>query len=237
MQKNSIKILCTRPLNDEIIQQALQNEIEISLMPFIKTAPIFSEELANTIQVLAKKKITAVFTSMNAVTAVTDQLQAIPNWHIYSLSGTTKDLVIHFFGENNLMATARNANQLSQLVNEAKSDMPIVFFSGDARLDTLPHYFKQNNIPFKEVVVYKTIQTPRKVDQTFDGILFFSPSAVQSFFSINKINDRVILFAIGDTTADTITSYTQNKIIISNSPAKEEMIDQVISYFKIFNQT
>lgn len=236
MQNNSIKILCTRPLNDEIIHQALQNEIEISVIPFIKTESIFSEELSNTIQVLANKNITAVFTSMNAVTAVTDQLQAIPNWHIYSLSGITKDLIIHFFGEHNLKATARNANQLSQLVIEAKSDMPIVFFTGDARLDTLPHYLKQNNIPFKEVVVYKTTQTPRMVDQIFDGILFFSPSAVQSFFSINKINDSVILFAIGDTTANTIRTFTQNKIIISNSPAKEEMIDQVISYFKIFNQ-
>ena len=89
MQKNNIKILCTRPLADAIIKQALQNGIEIYVASFIKTEAIISKELIETIQSLATKKITTIFTSMNAVSAVTAQLQAIPDWDIYSLSGTT----------------------------------------------------------------------------------------------------------------------------------------------------
>ncbi len=236
MQKNNIKILCTRPLNDEIIQQALQNNIEISIVPFIRTEPVNSAALTKSIQTLATKKIKAIFTSMNAVTAVTAQLQTIPNWSIYSLSGTTKDLIIDFFGENNLVGTARNATELFNRIIEAKNDDPCVFFTGNTRLDTLPLLLTQHHIIYEEVVVYNTTQTPNKLEQSFDGILFFSPSAVHSYFSVNKINVVVILFAIGDTTAATIKTYTQNKVIISNSPAKEEMIDQVITYFKTVNQ-
>ncbi len=232
MQKNSIQILCTRPLKDEIIQQALQNEIEICVIPFIKTESVISAAITNTIQLLARKKITAIFTSMNAVSSVTEQLQAIPNWNIYSLSGTTKDLITSFFGETNLVATARNASQLSHLIIEAKNDTPIVFFTGNLRLDTLPQYLTKQNISYEEVVVYNTTQIPIKIERLFDGILFFSPSAVHSFFSINNIKDTVVLFAIGDTTADTIKTYTQNKVIISHSPAKEEMLEQVITYFQ-----
>ena len=38
-----------------------------------------------------------------------------------------------------------------------------------------------------EVIVYKTIETPKVLTKQYDGILFFSPSAVKSFFSKNSI--------------------------------------------------
>ena len=237
MQNNHIKLLCTRPLNDVTIEQSRQNGIEISVVPFIKTETIISEVLTKNIRSLATKKVTAIFTSMNAVNAVTNHLQAIPDWDIYSLSGTTKDLVIDFFGENKLIATARSAKDLSHRIIENESKSPVVFFTGNLRLDTLPNHLTQHNITFEELVVYNTTLTPTQVQQDFDGILFFSPSAVVSFFSINKISDNIVLFAIGDTTADTIKTYAKNKIIISNTPAKESMIEQVIDYFKTINQS
>ena len=111
------------------------------------------------------------------------------------------------------------------------------FFTGNLRLDTLPNHLTQHNISFEELVVYNTRLTPTQVQQGFDGILFFSPSAVVSFFSINKISDSIVLFAIGDTTADTIKTYTKNKIITRNSPAKESMVEEAVDYFKTINQS
>ena len=63
------------------------------------------------------------------------------------------------------------------------------------------------------------------------GILFFSPSAVQSFFSKNKVADKTILFAIGNTTANEIKKYSTNKIIISDEPGKENLVTKMIEYF------
>ena len=79
--------------------------------------------------------------------------------------------------------------------------------------------------------MYQTIATPHKIDKEYFGILFFSPSAVQSFFSKNKVCEKTILFAIGNTTANEIKKYSTNKIIISDEPGKENLVTKMIEYF------
>jgi uroporphyrinogen-III synthase len=70
------------------------------------------------------------------------------------------------------------------------------------------------------------------IDKVYDGILFFSPSAVESFFSKNKLPEQTVLFAIGNTTAKTIhRRYCNNRIMISDQPGKDELIEQAIEYF------
>jgi uroporphyrinogen-III synthase len=61
--------------------------------------------------------------------------------------------------------------------------------------------------------------------------LFFSSSAVESFFSANYINNNLIFFAIGNTTANTIRQKTNNKVIISEQPGKEALVRKMITYF------
>ena len=67
--------------------------------------------------------------------------------------------------------------------------------------------------------------------KNYDGILFFSPSAVNSFFSLNKINEQTQIFAIGKTTADAIHKHTKREITIAEIPSEENMVDQVIANF------
>ena len=90
----------------------------------------------------------------------------------------------------------------------------------------------QHEIEVTEVVVYETLETPKVVDKTYDGILFFSPSGVDSFFSNNSIDDKTILFAIGNTTAEAIKKYSDNKIIISDKTGKEMLITKAVEYFQ-----
>src|SRR5258706_9822828 len=47
-----------------------------------------------------------------------------------------------------------------------------------------------------------------RAEKVYDGILFFSPSGVESFFNTNEVNEQTILFAIGNTTATEIKKYT-----------------------------
>jgi uroporphyrinogen-III synthase len=79
--------------------------------------------------------------------------------------------------------------------------------------------------------VYSTTQTPIELTAKYDGILFFSPSAVDSFFSINHVDEITYLFAIGLTTAKTIQQYNKNNIIISPTPSKENIVKQIITHF------
>ncbi|NJE06734.1 hypothetical protein E3E36_11445 [Thermococcus sp. M36] len=75
------------------------------------------------------------------------------------------------------------------------------------------------------------------MDKTYNGILFFSPSAVRSFFSNNRVATNTVLFAIGNTTAAEIKNFSANTIQTANESAKELLLNQAIHYFQSYNHT
>ena len=52
-----------------------------------------------------------------------------------------------------------------------------------------------------ELIVYDTRLTPVKLNNQPDAILFFSPTAVKSFFSMNELISRTKIICHGKTTA------------------------------------
>lgn len=236
MQKNEWNILSTRPLSEAIIQTAAAQHISIDCISFIDTTIIQSEESASVIQHLAHQEIIAVFTSMNAVDAVKTYLPRIPSWKIFCIGSATKDRVAATFGERCIQETASYGSDLAEKIIGQKVQQ-VYFFCGDQRREELPTKLKENNILVEEIVVYRTIATPRKVEKTYDGILFFSPSAVNSFFSKNTISDNVILFAIGTTTANAIKQFSKNTIVTGDNPGKVNLANRMIAYFKAAHKT
>jgi uroporphyrinogen-III synthase len=169
---------------------------------------------------------------MNAVEAVANELDGHqPDWRIYSIGNTTRQLVKKYFGEEAIAGSAESAAELAELIVEEDNSDDIFFFCGEQRRDELPDILRSNDIDVNEIVVYQTIQVKHKIEKTYHGILFFSPSAVQSFFSNNKISDKTILFAIGNTTATEIKKYTNNKIITGDEPSKENLVMEMIRYY------
>lgn len=232
MLSSDINILSTRILDDVFIKKANEAGISIDISSFIETQPITSEEIINKTHTFQQKNITAVFTSINAIEAIQMQLTKQPHWKIYCLGGLTKMKAYEVFGQENILATAKNASLLAERIVDAKPADEIIFFCGDHRLDELPETLKAHGINIQEEIVYNTIQTPQQIEKDYKGMLFFSPSAAHSFFSINTATVDVVMFAIGKTTAAAIQSYCSNKIIVNEWPGKEQMIDLVIHYFK-----
>jgi uroporphyrinogen-III synthase len=236
MQKNEWNILSTRPLKSEIIQKAASQNIYIDCISFIDTEPLQSEELSDKIIALAQQEITAVFTSMNAVYAVKSYLPFRPKWKIFCIGSATKDLVAATFGESNIQDTAGYGSDLAEKIIE-QGIQQVYFFCGDQRREELPSKLKEKNIAVEEIVVYRTITTPHSLEKIYDGILFFSPSAVNSFFSVNTIPEEAILFAIGTTTGNAVRQLVRNKIIISDNPGKENLADRMMDYFNTAHKT
>ena len=232
MQQNKIFILSTRPIDAPLINEAKHQNIEIDILSFIETVPIRSIEVQQEIENALLKSSAVVFTSMNAVEAVANELDGHqPDWRIYSIGNTTRQLVKKYFGEEAIAGTAESAAELAELIVEEDNSDDIFFFCGEQRRDELPDILRSNDIDVNEIVVYQTIQVKHKIEKTYHGILFFSPSAVQSFFSNNKISDQTILFAIGNTTATEIKKYTNNKIITGDEPSKENLVMEMIRYY------
>jgi uroporphyrinogen-III synthase len=108
-----------------------------------------------------------------------------------------------------------------------------VFFCGDQARDELPAMLVKHNIAIEKVVVYKTILQPKKVEPDYDGILFFSPTAVESFFSSNSTLPGTVLFAIGETTASSLRKASNNEIIVSDHSSEEWMIKKLQERFLV----
>ena len=232
MQQNNIQLLSTRMLDDTLIRRAAESNIDIECVSFIETKPLYHEVLQQRLQALSNEPVTAVFTSMNAVSAVASQLPQVPQWKIYCTGGITKEYVIKYFGESAIAATAKNATVLAEKIIAANAAHSIIFFCGDQRLNDLPEVLQTNGKAVEEAVVYTTAQTPVFIEKNYAGILFFSPSSVHSFFSLNTIPIDAVLFSIGRTTAATIESYCTNKVVTSDWPGAESMIDLIIEYYE-----
>ena len=237
MQRKKIEILCTSHLKEELLDKAAAKNIFIDVQNFIKTETHLSEDTKQKIQTLSNKKIAVVFTSKNAVNAVVSRLSTIPDWDLHCISGVTKQTAIEYFGKEKNIVSAKNAAGLAEKIIANKNIQEVVFFCGNQRLNDLPEMLKQNGIVVKEMIVYQTEETPHSIQKDYDAILFFSPSAVHSFFSSNTISTNVLLFSIGKTTTTTIATYCSNLVNTSEFPGKEQMINLVIDFFSTFITT
>lgn len=233
MKDKFIRILSTRPLDKALSDKALEQNIIIDNISFIKTEEIVDANTSDQIKKLATKPITAVFTSMNGVEAVAKSLNNSnfhPEWKIYCIGAATQYLITSHFSSCKIIGTGKNAAELSQAIINDKAGK-VVFFCGDQRRDELPALLRDSKITVEEIVVYKTKEVHVKIEKDYNGILFFSPSAVKSFFSLNSIPPATVLFSIGNTTADAIKSVCENEVIISDFPAKEKLVEMAIQHF------
>lgn len=231
MQKTERYILSTRPLPKAIIESAAGEGIIIEELSFIETHPVWSEELSHRIRSLAGGAATVIFTSMNAVDAVADVVERVAGWNVYCIGNTTKTLVQERLAGATIVGTGENAARLAeQLVDDEVKEA--IFFCGNIRRDELPNKIRSEGGRVEELVVYETVELSPSLSRTYDGILFFSPSAVRSFFKTNKVPRETELFAIGKTTAETLRPFANKKIIVAHTTDKGELAQQAIEYFR-----
>lgn len=220
--KKVIRIVSTKKLQPNQKQFLLNADFHLIEADFIQVE-FLSFSLNSSFNYL-------IFTSQNAVLSVlNNENHTFLKAKICFCVGTkTKQLL-----EKNGFKVELFFNYAEDLVLyllENHSDKKFTFFSGNLRRDTIPNAFKKNHIVFEEIEVYQTLLTPHKIDNQIDGILFFSPSAVQSYLVKNTISDEMC-FCIGTTTANELEKTTK-KIVIANQPTIENVIIQSINYFK-----
>lgn len=126
-------------------------------------------------------------------------------------------------------ASADYAAELSKIIVEGYNAERFTFFSGSLRRETLPETLRNARMDFNEVEVYETILSPHNISAVLDGILFFSPSGIESYLLQNVIGKETC-FCIGTTTAEALTDVT-DKIIVANRPTIENVIIQCINYY------
>ncbi len=217
-----IRILSTKKLLPNQKQFLLNANLSVIESDFIK---INHKEFE-----LDKVYDNFIFTSQNGFLSFLEnpQSEKLKYKKVFCVGIKTKQLIEnHGF---NVVVHTGYAADLAEIITLVHPTERFTFFSGNLRRDTLPEALTGAGIIFNEIGTYETVLTPQKVTSTVDGILFYSPSGVESFLKQNKITTETC-FCIGTTTAEALSD-TTDKIIIANQPTIENVIIQCINYYK-----
>ena len=173
-----------------------------------------------------------IFTSQNAVTAFLQNLEHRKNvdksqFNCFCVGEKTASLL-----EENGVKVVEQANygaDLAKIIANSYKNQSFLFLCGNLRRDEIPDLLIEHQINFKEIIVYTTLLNPKAFDRHFDGVLFYSPSGVESYTASNSL-DNCTAFCIGNTTAEAVKTHSYN-IVIANKPTVENILAQVIKTF------
>lgn len=191
---NPPRVLSTRKLAPEMRERLLSAGVALVEADFIAT-DLLNPDIETVYDCL-------LFTSQNAVRS----LLSHPHWEqikrpAFCVGQNTRDMLMA--AGVKILTWAPYASQLAPMISEQFPSARITFFSGNLRMDTLPDWFAQHGITYNEYTVYQTRLTPHRISEAVDGVLFFSPSGVQSYLQRNALAGKTC-FCIGDTTASAL---------------------------------
>lgn len=165
-----------------------------------------------------------IITSKNGVEALLDNFtkDELNFKNIFCVGRRTKKLIQQKIGPVN--HAEKNAEKLAEYLSKEMKGNNVTYFCSDLRLDTLSKILSENKIKVNEVEAYKTMYSPEIVPKNVGGVLFYSPSTVESYLQKNT-TDKVA-FCIGASTAKEAKKHFE-KVEVAQLPTVESVIELV----------
>ncbi|MCL4147431.1 UNVERIFIED_CONTAM: hypothetical protein GTU68_049002 [Idotea baltica] len=169
-----------------------------------------------------------IITSQNGVEAILNSFtkDELNFKDIYCVGRRTKKLIENRIGK--VTHVAKNGKKLAEYLSKVLENKEVTYFCSNVRLDILPAYLQIHDIVVNEVEAYKTMLSPEKLDDSISGVLFYSPSGIESYLQENSTNK--IAFCIGETTAKEARKHF-DKVEVANLPSVESVLELVNSHF------
>lgn len=165
-----------------------------------------------------------IITSKNGVEALLENFtkEELQFQNIYCVGRRTKKLIQQKIGE--VKHSEKNAQKLAEYLSEEIKGGEVTYFCSNLRLDTLPAVLSGKGITVNEIEAYKTMYSPAEVTDKVSGVLFYSPSTVESYIQKNSLDK--IAFCIGESTAKEARKHFEN-VQIAKVPTVESVIELV----------
>jgi len=196
-----------------------QEGIQVESEDFIKTSP-------NRIplKVLKTEMQNVVITSKNAVEALLTNVSAdeLKFKNIYCVGRRTKRLIERRIGK--VKHFDKNAKKLAEYMVDYLEGTEVTYFCSNIRLDELPNILTENNITVNEIEAYKTKLSPVEIGENVKGVLFFSPSTIESYLQLNKPDK--IAYCIGESTAKAARNHFAD-VKVAKIPIVDSVVDLV----------
>lgn len=169
-----------------------------------------------------------IITSKNTVEALLHNFSVseLQFKNIYCVGRRTKRMIENRIGK--VTHGEANAKKLAYYLVDYIEGTEVTYFCSDLRLNDLPNILAENHIKVNEVEAYQTKFDADKIEANLDGVMFYSPSTVESFLKQNKPNG--IAFCIGETTAKVAQNYFED-VRIAKVPTVESVIELVNSHY------
>ena len=177
-----------------------------------------------------------IFTSQNAVRGFLRAFDNLPlpekrkdalSKPCFCVGQKTSGLLI----DNGLKVSkiAKNSQELANFISKNHKNETFLFICGNRRREDLPRILKENTVRYHEIIAYHTLNNPQKLDRSFEAVLFYSPSGVQSYGSMNDLSES-IAFCIGESTAGEAIKLT-DQLIVSEKQSIESVLHTMINYY------
>ncbi|PIB28813.1 hydroxymethylbilane synthase [Maribacter sp. 4U21] len=205
-------------------QQRFSSSVRVDSEDFIKISP----NRISPIQ-LRKEMKNVVFTSKNAVESLLTNIspEELKFENIYCVGRKTRRLIQKKIGK--VTHFEKNATDLANYLVEYIEGTEVTYFHGNLSLDIVPKILEENNITVHTIEAYRTKLAGKKIDEAVEGILFYSPSTIESYLINNEPNK--IAYCIGETTAAEARKHFKD-VKVSKIPDVESVIDLVNDDFK-----
>lgn len=238
MRQDKRSILVTRPLSAHQLEYARILGLEPIIEPALEfNFPDYWDDVLRVIN--ENPRSDWIFTSANGVKALKELmdagLQVRPEIQHFAVGAKTRE-ALQDLGLDAKIPRTQNGKHLAELIIEEGKQESVIYFHGNLSRDEMTNRLVEEGIEVIEMEVYETIINAVEIpNKEVEGILFYSPSAVEGFAKGHGFDNPLAqLFAIGSTTAKALKEQIDQPVEIANQPDTEALLRSVSDY--IFNQ-
>lgn len=225
----------------------MARQASVKLLPLVSFAPAENVEALDGALRRVQSFDWIIFTSANAVEAVERRRQEIARGaspseaapRVAAVGPATADAAENAGYSVDYVATEHSGAGLAKELGRELEGRSVFLPRSDRANPQLPEALRRNGALVTDVVAYRTLapsETDRErvresIKDGVDGILFFSPSAVQNFLELlgqerlAALQGRAVMVAIGPTTAGALSAAGVQRIAWATDTTPKAVVE------------
>ncbi len=219
-----MRLLSTKIISHSFKERLVLHQFSVVEKAFIEVRPTSDVAVGQ----VAKN---VVFTSQNAVNIAfkNEKIRtALQDKFFFCVGKKTKELLAK--NGKKVIKIADKSSELADFISKNNKNDQFSFFCAGGRFPDLECILSTNDIKITPIILYNTLPQPHVIKDHFDGVLFFSPSAVRSY-AIENTFKNTHAFCLGPSTAKEVENYTEN-FSVAKTPEDTQLLLIIKNYFK-----
>lgn len=220
-------IVSTRTLTSDKLNELQTKGWKFTRHDFISKVIRVPADL--TAQSINKNVVLTSITGVKSFLKIAEQLNLNgADYLVYCIARGTKEYAAA--SGLNIKSTALHASALADEILKDRDVKVVTHISSNLRRDELSDKLTDAGVVVHDVAAYRTEFTPIALDASYDALVFFSPSAVDSFLTMNLLQ-QVPCFCIGKTTGDHAKQKGYQQIYVADAPSEDILVQTIINFY------